>query len=221
MVYMEIGLSVEAENKVGVLHKLTGIIYELGGNITYTQQFIKEDQNVGFIYMEIEGIKNLGLLNNKLKECKHVKRFEIHNSLKKIYGKRVIIVGGGAQVAEVARGAISEADRHNIRGERISVDTLPIVGEENLYEAVKAVATLPRVGILVLAGSLMGGKITEAVKELKEKSDIPVISLKMFGSVPKVVDLVVGDPLQAGVLAVMAIAKTAKFDIKKVKGRIL
>ncbi|WP_048196792.1 DUF5612 domain-containing protein [Methanocaldococcus vulcanius] len=218
---MEIGLSVEAENKVGVLHKLTGIIYELGGNITYTQQFIKEDQNVGFIYMEIEGIKNLGLLNNKLKECKHVKRFEIHNSLKKIYGKRVIIVGGGAQVAEVARGAISEADRHNIRGERISVDTLPIVGEENLYEAVKAVATLPRVGILVLAGSLMGGKITEAVKELKEKSDIPVISLKMFGSVPKVVDLVVGDPLQAGVLAVMAIAKTAKFDIKKVKGRIL
>ncbi|NPA62685.1 MAG: ACT domain-containing protein [Methanococci archaeon] len=218
---MEIGLSVEAENKVGVLHKLTGIIYELGGNITYTQQFIKEDQDVGFIYMEIEGIKNLTLLNDKLKECKHVKRFEIHNSLKKIYGKRVIIVGGGAQVAEVARGAISEADRHNIRGERISVDTLPIVGEENLYEAVKAVATLPRVGILVLAGSLMGGKITEAVKELKEKSDIPVISLKMFGSVPKVVDLVVGDPLQAGVLAVMAIAKTAKFDINKVKGRVL
>jgi energy-converting hydrogenase B subunit Q len=43
----------------------------------------------------------------------------------------------------------------------------------------------------------------------------------MFGSVPKVADLVVGDPLQAGVLAVMAIAETAKFDINKVKGRVL
>ncbi|WP_456373409.1 DUF5612 domain-containing protein [Methanocaldococcus sp.] len=218
---MEIGISIEAENKVGVLHKLTGILSELGGNITYTQQFIKDDGKIGFIYMEVEGIKNIDELKKRIENCEYVKNFEIHSSLKKIYGKRVIIIGGGAQVAEVARGAISEADRHNIRGERISVDTLPIVGEENLYEAVKAVATLPRVGILVLAGSLMGGKITEAVKELKEKTNIPVISLKMFGSVPKVADLVVGDPLQAGVLAVMAIAETAKFDINRVKGRVL
>ncbi|MCQ6253424.1 DUF5612 domain-containing protein [Methanocaldococcus sp.] len=218
---MEIGISIEAENKVGVLHKLTGILSELGGNITYTQQFIKDDGKIGFIYMEVEGIKNIDELKKRIENCEYVKNFEIHSSLKKIYGKRVIIIGGGAQVAEVARGAISEADRHNIRGERISVDTLPIVGEENLYEAVKAVTTLPRVGILVLAGSLMGGKITEAVKELKEKTNIPVISLKMFGSVPKVADLVVGDPLQAGVLAVMAIAETAKFDINRVKGRVL
>ncbi|ACV24957.1 DUF5612 domain-containing protein [Methanocaldococcus fervens] len=218
---MEIGISIEADNKIGVLHKLTGILSELGGNITYTQQFIKSDGNTGFIYMEVEGIEDIEELKKRMERCEYVKSFEIHSSLKKIYGKRVIIIGGGAQVAEVARGAISEADRHNIRGERISVDTLPIVGEENLYEAVKAVSTLPRVGILVLAGSLMGGKITEAVKELKEKTGIPVISLKMFGSVPKVADLVVGDPLQAGVLAVMAIAETAKFDINKVKGRVL
>ena len=49
-----------------------------------------------------------------------------------IFGKRVIIIGGGAQVGQVAVGAISEADRHNIRGERISVDTIPLVGEEPL-----------------------------------------------------------------------------------------
>ncbi|ENN96709.1 amino acid-binding ACT protein [Methanocaldococcus villosus KIN24-T80] len=215
---MEIGLSIEAENKIGVLHKITGIIFELGGNILYTQQFLK-DNDVGFIYMEIE-IDDVKKLEDELKKCKFIKSFEIHNTLKKIFGKRVIIIGGGAQVAEVARGAISEADRHNIRGERISVDTIPLVGEENLYEAVKAVAKLPRVGVLVLAGSLMGGKITEAVRELK-KNGIIVISLKMFGSVPKEADLVVGDPLQAGVLAVMAIAETAKFDINKVRGRIL
>jgi energy-converting hydrogenase B subunit Q len=68
----------------------------------------------------------------------------------------VIIMGGGAQVGQVAIGAISEADRHNIRGERISVDTIPLVGERPLADAVRAVARLPRASALVLAGSLMG-----------------------------------------------------------------
>ena len=77
-----------------------------------------------------------------------------------IYGKRVIIVGGGAQVGQVAVGAVSEADRHNIRGERISVDTIPLVGEQDLAAAVRAVARLPRARVLVLAGSIMGGTIT-------------------------------------------------------------
>ena len=217
---MEIGLTILAENKAGVLHKLTGIILEFNGNITYTQQFIKDD-NIGLIYLEIEGIDDEENLLKKIEECSFVKSVEVHKTLKKIYGKRVIIIGGGAQVAQVAQGAISEADRHNIRGERISVDTMPIVGEENLRDAVLAVEKLPRAGILVLAGSLMGGEITKAVDELKRKTGIPVISLKMFGSVPKVADLVVSDPVQAGVLAVMAIADTAKFDIEKVKGRVL
>lgn len=38
-----------------------------------------------------------------------------HVSFGDIYGKRVIIIGGGAQVAQVAMGAVNEADRHNIR----------------------------------------------------------------------------------------------------------
>ena len=68
-------------------------------------------------------------------------------------------MGGGAQVGQVALGAIAEADRHNIRGERISVDTIPLVGEEALASAVRAVVRLPRVRLLVLAGSIMGGEI--------------------------------------------------------------
>jgi energy-converting hydrogenase B subunit Q len=70
-----------------------------------------------------------------------------------------IIMGGGAQVGQVAIGAVSEADRHNIRGEHISVDTIPLVGEQSLADAVRAVARLPRVRALVLAGALMGGGI--------------------------------------------------------------
>ena len=61
-------------------------------------------------------------------------------------------------------GAIAEADRHNIRGERISVDTIPLVGEQELAAAVRATARLPRVRMLVLAGSIMGGEITSRWK---------------------------------------------------------
>ena len=66
-------------------------------------------------------------------------------SFAKIYGKRIIVMGGGAQVGLVAMGAVSEADRHNIRGERISVDTIPLVGEQELAAAVRSVVRLPRV----------------------------------------------------------------------------
>ena len=140
-------------------------------------------------------------------------------SLQKIYGKRIIIIGGGAQVGQVALGAISEADRHNIRGEHISVDTIPLVGEQTLAAAVRAVRRLPRVKALVLAGSLMGGDIEAAVREVRSEGML-VISLNMAGSVPNASDLVVTDPVQAGVMAVMAVADTAKFTIERLHRRI-
>jgi energy-converting hydrogenase B subunit Q len=111
-------------------------------------------------------------------------------------------------------GAITEADRHNIRGERISIDTIPLVGEQELAAAVRAAARLPRVKMLVLAGSIMGGAITEAVKEVQGYG-LRVISLNQAGSVADAADLVVSDPVQAGVMAVMAVADTAKFDLMR------
>jgi energy-converting hydrogenase B subunit Q len=135
-------------------------------------------------------------------------------SFAKIYGKRIVVMGGGAQVGQVAMGAITEADRHNIRGERISVDTIPLVGEKELAAAVRATARLPRVKLLVLAGALMGGDIATAVEEVRA-GGLPVISLNMAGSVPDAADLVVSDPVQAGVMAVMAVADTAKFDLMR------
>ena len=217
---MEIGLTVVAHNKIGILHKITGIISKFGGNILYTQQFIREEDS-GLIYMEIENILDEKSLLESIRNLECIKEVEIHSTLKKIFGKRIIIIGGGVQVSQVALGAIIEADRHNIRGERISIDTMPVVGEDNIADAVLSVEKLPRVGLLVLAGSIMGGKITKALKKLKEKTDIYIISLNMFGSVPKVADLVVTDPVQAGVIAVMSVADTAKFDINKVKGKII
>ena len=140
-----------------------------------------------------------------------VRRRTLVQTMQKIYGKRIIIMGGGAQVGQVAIGAISEADRHNIRGEHISVDTIPLVGEQPLADAVRAVARLPRVNALVLAGSLMGGEIENAVREVRAQG-LLVVSLNMAGSVPDAADLVVTDPVQAGVMTVMAVADTAKFN---------
>ena len=103
---------------------------------------------------------------------------------------------------------MSEADRHNLRGERISVDTIPLVGEEHIAAAVRAVADLPRARLLVLAGSIMGGDISVAAEELRAVG-IPIIALNMVGSITEHVDLVVSDPVQAGTMAVMAVADTA------------
>jgi energy-converting hydrogenase B subunit Q len=139
-------------------------------------------------------------------------------TLGQVFGKRVIVVGGGAQVAQVALGAVSESDRHNLRGERISVDTMALVGEDEIAAAVRAVADLPRAHCLVLAGSLMGGEITKAVRELRAIG-IPVVALSMAGTVSAEADLVVSDPVQAGTMAVMAIADTARFDLDKLRGR--
>jgi len=46
-----------------------------------------------------------------------------------------------------------------------------------------------------------------------------VISLNMAGSVPDAADLVVTDPVQAGVMAVMAVAQTAEFDVGRLGSR--
>ena len=147
-----------------------------------------------------------------------VREVQVVNTMQTIYGKRIIIVGGGAQVGQVAIGAISEADRHNIRGEHISVDTIPLVGEQQLAEAVRACARLPRAKAVVLAGSIMGGDIETAVREIRAQG-LLVVSLNMAGSVPAAADLVVTDPVQAGVMTVMAVADTAKFTVDRLKRR--
>ncbi len=172
------------------------------------------------LYFEVElPQENEALLLAELQSLDVVLSVTEVQSLQKIYGKRIIIMGGGAQVGQVALGAISEADRHNIRGEHISVDTIPLVGEHVLAAAVRACNRLARVRALVLAGSLMGGDIETAVKEVRA-GGLLVISLNMAGSVPDACDLVVTDPVQAGVMAVMAVADTAKFTIDRLHRRV-
>jgi energy-converting hydrogenase B subunit Q len=202
----------------GVLHELTGAIARQRGDIT-SVEIIENKPPTCEIYFEIALENGRQALLDELRGLSVVRTIDVVESLQRIYGKRIIIMGGGAQVGQVAIGAISEADRHNIRGEHISVDTIPLVGEKPLADAVRAVMRLPRARVLVLAGSLMGGEIETAVREVRAHG-LLVISLNMAGSVPDAADLVVTDPVQAGVMAVMAVADTAKFTVEKLKRRV-
>jgi energy-converting hydrogenase B subunit Q len=213
-----VGVLVTCAAAPGALHELTGAIARHRGDIT-SVEIVENKPPVCEIYFEItlEGGRQAVL--DELAKLPVTHKVDVVDSLQRIYGKRIIIMGGGAQVGQVAIGAISEADRHHIRGEHISVDTIPLVGEKPLAEAVRAVMRLPRARVLVLAGSLMGGEIEQAVREVRAHG-LLVISLNMAGSVPDAADLVVTDPVQAGVMAVMAVADTAKFTVEKLKRRV-
>jgi energy-converting hydrogenase B subunit Q len=200
-------------DRLGMLSGLTKVLADHTANITYVD--LHAGAPTTGIYFEFSVAD--GALPGLITDLRTVAGVEdVHEtpSVAKIYGKRIIVMGGGAQVGQVAMGAITEADRHNIRGERISIDTIPLVGEQELAAAVRAVMRLPRVQLLVLAGALMGGEITKAVEEVRAHG-LRVISLNMAGSVPDAADLVVSDPVQAGVMAVMAVADTAKFDLMR------
>jgi energy-converting hydrogenase B subunit Q len=210
----KIGIEVTAATGPGILHQLTGVIAAHHGDITSV-----EIVNPRHTYFEIEFPGEPSALLAALRELPIVQQVSQVETMEKIYGKRIIIMGGGAQVGQVAIGAITEADRHNIRGEHISVDTIPLVGEKPLADAVRAAARLPRVRALVLAGSLMGGEIEQAVREVRAQG-LLVVSLNMAGSVPEASDLVVTDPVQAGVMTVMAVADTAKFSVERLTRRV-
>jgi energy-converting hydrogenase B subunit Q len=202
-----------AADRPGLLYQLTKVLADHQANITTVD--IHNADSTSEVYLEFTlDSESADAVLADLRGIPGIDWAELTPAAGKIYGKRIVVVGGGAQVGFVAMGAVAEADRHNIRGERISVDTIPLVGERELAAAVRAVVRLPRVKLLVLAGSIMGGDISVAVEEVRKKG-LFVISLNMAGSVPDAADLVVSDPVQAGVMAVMAIADTAKFDLMR------
>jgi energy-converting hydrogenase B subunit Q len=212
-----LALLVAARDQPGVLYRVTEAIYRHGGNVTYVST-ARAVEGQSETQLEISGVPDPAALVADLQALDPVAAVTEVPSFQAVFGKRVIVIGGGAQVGMVAQGAVSEADRHNIRGERISVDTIPLVGEQQLAAAVRAVARLHRARALVLAGALMGGDISAAVQEI-QAAGIIVVCLSMAGSVTEVADLVVSDPLEAGVMAVMLVADTASFSIDRVRGR--
>lgn len=214
-----VAMEIMAEDRVGLMADIAAMVAQYGWNLNYIQSWIEHHGLTHILIQVDEAQSRRDQLVAEVGAIQSVKSVVARPTYSSTYGKRVIVLGGGAQVAQVAAGAIAEADRHNIRGETISVDTIAIVGESEIAEAVRAVGRLHRAGILVLAGALMGGDITQAVRELREEYGIPVIALRMAGSVTRMADLIVTDPTAAGVMAVMAISHVGRFDLLKLHGR--
>jgi len=147
-VSQRIGVEVGADPGPGVLHQLSGVIAHEQGNIL-SIEIVEEKSPETITYFEIDVPGDPELLLEGLRALTVVHRVTQVQTMQKVFGKRIIIVGGGAQVGQVALGAITEADRHNIRGEHISIDTIPLVGEQPLADAVRAAGRLPRVKALV------------------------------------------------------------------------
>ena len=59
------------------------------------------------------------------------------------------------------------------------------------------------------------GSVSAAASDANDRRN----ALNMVGSVTAAADLVVSDPVQAGTMAVMAIADTAQFDLARQRGR--
>ena len=214
-----LALMIRALDEPGALNALTSVISGHRANIVYVD-IAETSGGCSTVYFELDAMadESAEALIEDLEALVIVQDVEQAPSFAKVYGKRIIVIGGGAQVGQVVVGAVAEADRHNIRGERISIDTIPLVGEENLAGAARAVARLPRAVALVLAGAMMGGDVARAVREIRAKGII-VLSLNMPGSVPDAADLVVSDPVQCGVMSVMAVSESARFDIRRQRGR--
>src|ERR1700740_159045 len=172
------GILIDADPGPGILHRLSGVMAAHQGDIG-SVSIIENTPSVARIFFEVDTPAWEEMLAD-LRGLPIVRALQVVKTMQRIYGKRIIIMGGGPQVAQVAIGAIVEADRHNIRGEHISVDTIPLVGEQELADAVRVVVRLPRARALVLAGALMGGEIEPAVREVRA-AGLLVISLNMVG----------------------------------------
>src|ERR1700694_3539484 len=129
-----LALLVKVRDEPGSLYRVSEAIYRHGGNVTYVSTI-----SGGEIQFEMIGVDDRRqLIADLLALQPAVEAVREVPSFQQIFGKRVIVIGGGAQVGQVAQGAVAEADRHNIRGERILVDTIALVGEDRIAGAARA-----------------------------------------------------------------------------------
>src|SRR3954452_7321633 len=104
-----IGVVVHAQSGPGILHRITGVIAQHGGDIVSVDivQNVPETR----VYFEIDLPDRAEALLEDIDRLDVVNTAALRKTMHQVYGKRIIIMGGGAQVGQVAIGAISEADR--------------------------------------------------------------------------------------------------------------
>src|SRR4029450_3205449 len=112
----------------GMLHAVTRVLAEHSADIKYVDIHAGDAQSEIYLEFTLPGDGPDAVLRD-LRQVPGVASVAETPTFGRIYGKRVIVMGRGAQVGVVAMGAIAEAERADISGERISVDTIPLIGE--------------------------------------------------------------------------------------------
>src|SRR5579863_2183305 len=93
------GLLIDAAAGPGILHGLTGVIAEHQGDIG-TCSIIENNAAGARIYFEVITTAWESMLAG-LRALPIVRRVDLVKSMQEVFGKRVIIMGGGAQVGQV------------------------------------------------------------------------------------------------------------------------
>ena len=150
----------------GMLYAITKVLADHAADIKYVDIHGGESQSEIYFEFTLEG-DDLEVVLRDLRACRASRAPRKRQLSAASTASGSSSWAAAPRSAMVAMGAIAEADRHNIRGERISVDTIPLVGEQELAAAVRATARLPRVRMLVLAGSHHGRRDQRAVEEVR------------------------------------------------------
>src|SRR5260370_24603202 len=123
-----LGLLVATRDEPGVLYRISETIFKHGANVTYIAGGAHRE-HAAELQLEVTGARDEAKLIADLVGLEGITKVSGVATVQRIYGKRVIVVGGCAPAGMGGPGPMSAADRHNIRGERISVDTIPVGGE--------------------------------------------------------------------------------------------
>src|SRR5438105_15051735 len=104
------GLLVECRDEPGVLYRLTEAIFRHGANITYVAGGARREA-VAELQLEVSGAPDTARLIGDLEAVEGVTQVAVVPTVQMIYDKRVIVIGGGAQVGMVTWGAKLDAGR--------------------------------------------------------------------------------------------------------------
>jgi energy-converting hydrogenase B subunit Q len=100
-----LGLHVRARSGPGILHQLSGVIARHQGDIT-SVEIAERTPDESRVYFEVVLPGASDALVSELRALDPVLALELVETFQRVYGKRIIIMGGGAQVGQVAIGAM-------------------------------------------------------------------------------------------------------------------
>ena len=207
-------LLAEVSDRPGMISDLTRVLADHHANITYVD-IHDAGEPVADIYFEFTAEQpSIEPILTDMRQVNGVRLVEETPNFARIYGKRIIVMGGGAQVGLRGDGRDhrgrspqhprrADLDRHHSAGRR--------AGTGGCRARDGAAAAREDAGARRIDHGRRDHRGGERGAELRPARHL----VEQAGSVPDAADLVVSDPVQAGVMAVMAVADTAKFDLMK------